>query len=196
MGWFDDNFGDFLGFDMGDDCDMDEGECVHCGRKGMRFEAAMDKGVDWDSYTSHPDAIRTCPKCKREHKSCMTEVMAVKKYGVLSQGDIFAQLRVQGRYFTQTPTTMSGIQARKIVYFWVVDLEEAAEKKGWQPKDSSKATKRTRASVAEMSELPPAKAPAINADGKPVRRCGICRQPGHNRTKAVLGNIMPLLHVP
>lgn len=35
-----------------------------------------------------------------------------------------------------------------------------------------------------MLGLPQAKAQAaVNADGKPVRRCGICRQPGHNRTK-------------
>ena len=190
MGWFDDNFDNFLGYGIGmlDDCDMDEGECVNCGRKGMKFESAMDKGIDWGMYTGHPDAIRTCNKCKKDHKSCMTEIMAVKKYKVLSQGDVFGKLRREGRHFTQKPETM-GMQCRTSTYFWVVDLEEAAAKLGWQPKENSKAipkessqaTKRT-ASVAGMLGLPSAKASAaVNADGKPVRRCGICRQPGHNR---------------
>ncbi|CAE7861871.1 unnamed protein product, partial [Symbiodinium microadriaticum] len=186
MGWFDDNFDNFLGHHygigmfgrhIGDDCDMDEGECVNCGKKGMKFESAMDKGIDWGLYTGHPDAIRTCNKCKKDHKSCMTEVMAVKKYKVLGQGDAFKKLRQEGRYFTQKPEAM-GMQCRKSTYFWVVDLEEAAAKLGWQPKENSKAmpkestqaTKRT-ASVAGMLGLPKAKAQAaVNADGKPVRR--------------------------
>ena len=206
MGWFDDNFDNFLGHhygigmfgpDIGDDCDMDEGECVNCGKKGMKFESAMDKGIDWGLYTGHPDAIRTCNKCKKDHKSCMTEVMAVKKYKVLGQGTAFGKLRQEGRYFTQKPEAM-GMQCRKSTYFWVVDLEEAAAKLGWQPKENSKAmpkestqaTKRT-ASVAGMLGLPKAKAQAaVNADGKPVRRCGICRQPGHNRTLTAIVKIL------
>ena len=60
----------------------------------------------------------------------MTEVMAVKKYSVLKSSGVFEGLRSDGKFFTQQPSTMLGIRTRNIVYFWVMDLEEAAAERG------------------------------------------------------------------
>lgn len=71
-----------MGFDRRDSQAKSSNQdvCSFCGTKaGISFFHAMNNGIDWKEYASHPEEYKTCWDCKNNHVSVMTEKMAITK---------------------------------------------------------------------------------------------------------------------
>eukprot|EP00961_Rhodomonas_salina_P195579 2640609-Rhodomonas_salina.2 len=119
-----------------------EERCKFCEKRDAISEKeAGESGLNWEEYTSHPKGYRTCWACKNSKDSVMTEKQALQKWKAFLKAEavgrygkfnpIFYQLKQAQKIFHHKPVTNGPSKNSK--YYWVPDLREEAEKRGWKP---------------------------------------------------------------